>query len=106
MNLNHEAVKQEMQAQRWNVTSLAAHLGIDRSTLSSYLTGRRRVTGDIYKGLVLTLKVHPAVFLGPEDYKTAIVQMAGAFGLAVADLDQLGDPRFPELDNDLSRVSV
>ena len=87
-----------MQAQRWSVKALAAELGIERPTLSSYLTGRRKITGDIYVSLVKTLKVHPAVFLGPEDYESAIIEMAAAFGLDTNGMEALGRPRFPELE--------
>lgn len=81
MRLNHTTVKREMQAQRWTTTALAEELEIDRATLSSYLTGRRRVPGAVLVGLQQALNVNPYTLLGPEDPEQAIVDLVEAFAV-------------------------
>lgn len=82
-----------MDAQRWTVTALAKELGLDRATLSSYLTGRRSVPADLFPPLQKVLNVNPYALLGPENPQVAVAELVAQYGVSLKTLDQMDVPR-------------
>lgn len=83
---NHLTAARLIREQGHTVTSTAEHLGIERSNLAHMLAGRRQFPVDKIPALAEFLKVNPYELLGPEDPRSAVVEMARLYELTADEL--------------------
>jgi DNA-binding transcriptional regulator YdaS (Cro superfamily) len=84
---NHETAAHLIRQQGHTVTSVAEHLGIERTNLTHMLAGRRQFPADKIPALAELLKVSPYELLGPEDPRAAVVELARLYDVTRDELE-------------------
>lgn len=68
------------------MSAAADHVGLERTYMSRCLSGTRNFPMDLLPRLAEFLDVDPYELLGPEDPRSAVVELARLYKLTAADL--------------------
>jgi transcriptional regulator with XRE-family HTH domain len=89
VRLNHAAAKAYVLS-KGTISDAARAVDEDRSHLSNVLAGRRNARPELIQRLAAYLGVNPYVLLGPEDPRSAVIELARLYEVEAADLEMAG----------------
>jgi transcriptional regulator with XRE-family HTH domain len=88
MRFNGAAGAAALRQRGITVSEAARRIGVERSHLSNILSGRRGAGAELVRKFAELTGEPPMVFVGPEDPKAAVVELAHLYGVTPKDLDE------------------
>ena len=84
---NHEAALRSIQDKGLTIAFVAREIGKDRTVLSNILNGNRKGSVDLAVAIAGVTGDNPYAFLGPNDPRAAVIDLARKMGITAADLE-------------------
>lgn len=86
MKFNGAAGAAALASRDISISDAARRIGIERSHLSNILAGRRGAGADLVRAFADLTGEKPMVFVGTEDPKQAVIELARLYDVKPADL--------------------
>lgn len=87
MRFNGAAGAAALATRNLSISEASRRIGVERSHLSNILAGRRGAGAEMVMKFAELTGEEPMVFVGPEDPKAAVVELARNYGVTTADLE-------------------
>lgn len=87
MRFNGAAGAAALREREISISAAARAVGVERSHLSNILSGRRGAGADMVRKFAELTGMEPMVFVGPEDPRAAVAELARIYELTVDDLE-------------------
>jgi transcriptional regulator with XRE-family HTH domain len=86
MRFNGPAGRAALEARDISISEAARRIDVERSHLSNVLAGRRGAGADMVRKFADLTGEAPMVFVGPEDPRAAVLELAALYEITPAEL--------------------
>lgn len=83
---NHVSARKAIDDRGITVAEMGRRIGVDRAVLSNILNGNRKGSMSLARKFAEVTGENPYTYIGPDDPRTALIQMCVEFGITPDDL--------------------